>query len=134
MSDSRPRPVVHHVALDANESAPEVTEARSLLRRGQADAAIALLEPLTANACDDPMAFEVLGVAYIQKRQIPAAISAFKAAVQLNPAQPQPHYNLGQALLKAGDRAAAQEAFERSLRVDATYAKAREALAALQAG
>lgn len=129
VSDYQP----HHVVLDAHETRPEVTEARRLLQSGNNDAAIALLEPLMAEESDDYLIFEVLGVAYAQKNNMTAAVGAFETATHLNPAQPQPHFNLGQARLRTGDRSGAKEAFERSLRVDPTYGKARDALAALLA-
>jgi len=131
MAGSRPENVVHHVALDATDEASEVVEARELLASGQIDAAIAVLEPLTQTESDDYLVFEVLGVAYAHKGNMMAAVGALETAARLNPVMPSNHYNLGQALLRAGDVAGAKVAFERALRVDPTYAKAREALGAL---
>ncbi|MCA1595492.1 MAG: tetratricopeptide repeat protein [Chloroflexi bacterium] len=123
----------HHVNFEGSEPSSEVVEAKRLLRAGQFDEVIALLLPLTAGESDDYMLFEVLGAAYAGKGNVAASLGAFETAAHLNPAHPQTYYNLAQARLQAGDTDGAREAFERSLRVDPTYAKAREALAALLA-
>lgn len=125
--------VPHHVSFEGTETAPEVLEAKRLLKAGQLDEAIALLLPKTEEESDDFMLFEVLGAAYARKGNLAASVGAFETAAHLNPAHPQTYYNLAQARLQAGDVDGAREAFERSLRVDPTYAKAREALAALLA-
>ncbi|HET6387208.1 MAG TPA: tetratricopeptide repeat protein [Armatimonadota bacterium] len=131
MSDRVAHAPGHHVSLDVSESDPAVEEARSLLRTGHVDEAIALLEPLTMGESDDCRLFETLGAAYAQKGRLEACVGAFETAVHLNPAQPQTHYNLGQAYLRAGDLESGRRSLSQALRVDPTYGKARDALAKL---
>jgi Flp pilus assembly protein TadD len=121
----------HHVVWQ-EDSKPEVDEARQLLRRGDADGAIAILEPLTMEESDDYMLFELLGVAYAHTNNLDASVGAFQTAVHLNPAKPQTHYNLGMAMLRAGDAVGGHDALAQALRVDPTYGKAREALGSLE--
>ena len=118
----------HHVSFDATEQSTETHEARRLLAARDVDGAIALLEPLTAGEVDDALVFELLGIAYSQKGSVNAAVGAMETAAQLNPASPFTHYNLGMVRLRSGDPSGAIEAFERSLRVDPTYGRAREAI------
>jgi tetratricopeptide (TPR) repeat protein len=44
-----------------------------------------------------------MGCAYLSLHQLDQAVSALREAVRLQPADPSAHYNLGRALLQAGD-------------------------------
>ena len=123
--------VFHHVALDASDERPEVTEARELLAAKKPEEAVKLLEPVIQGDDVDYLVFQVLGIAYAQSGNMNAAVGAMESAARMNAAIPYTHYNLGMVLLKTGDLEGAREAFERSLRVDQTYVRAREALAAM---
>jgi len=50
-----------------------------------------------------------LGILYHEQRREQDAISEFEAAIRLKPDDPDPHYHLAQAYLRAGDKERGQE-------------------------
>ena len=69
-----------------------------------------------------------MGEFLIEAHQIPAAIAEFTKAVQIDPASPNAHDDLGVALFQLGDDEKAIEQFNDAIRIDPSYAGARRNL------
>jgi tetratricopeptide (TPR) repeat protein len=54
-----------------------------------------------------------LGAILTERRQYPAAITALKRAVELDPEQPDAHYRLGRVYQATGNQAAARKEFSK---------------------
>jgi tetratricopeptide (TPR) repeat protein len=83
-----------------------------------------LLEAASWEEPANPMIWTNLGAAYLgnpilaTSEQQVRAIAAFQRALDLNPAAPNVHYNLGLIFLDRGEREAALAAFRGALRVN----------------
>jgi protein O-mannosyl-transferase len=65
-----------------------------------------------------------LGIVYLQKGEVGAAIERFEEALKINRDDAEAHYNLGLAWAKMGRLAVAIEQYEEALRIKPDYAKA----------
>ncbi|MGH9464133.1 MAG: tetratricopeptide repeat protein, partial [Thermoanaerobaculia bacterium] len=72
-----------------------------------------------------------LGNCALAAAELPAAVTAYRAAVALDAAQPIAWNNLGVALERAGDGAAALTAYRRAAQLDPAYPLDRGALGRL---
>ncbi len=72
-----------------------------------------------------------LALLYSDANQPRAAVDEFKASLALRPASAAARYNVGAALLAAGDRLAAREYLEAALQADANHARAHSSLAVI---
>lgn len=81
--------------------------------------------PLTAEAKSEHARGQALGGA----RNLPGAISAYKAAIAKSPGVPGLQIALGEAHFASGDLAAAEEAYKAALAIDATLSTAHAGLA-----
>ena len=74
---------------------------------------------LCQEACDAapelPLTWAALGLAERRRGQPLAAIAAYRQAIALDPAQPEPHQNLAAAALLSGDILTAREGFQRAI-------------------
>ena len=74
-----------------------------------------------------------LGAVYYAQGRIEDAAGQYRKAVQLKPAYADGHFNLGHALERLGQHAGAMDAYKETLRLDPKHARARGALAELEA-
>jgi Flp pilus assembly protein TadD len=58
------------------------------------------------------------GIAQLKEGKIDTAIERFESAIKLDPMNAQAHYNLAKALRQKGQRAAAQAAYQKAIRLD----------------
>lgn len=84
------------------------------LDRGNADAAVPLLQRLTTTAPRNADGWRLLGRARLDQHRHADAIAALERARELAPEDPTVHFLLGRALTSAGRRAEAQAAFARA--------------------
>lgn len=86
-----------------------------------------LIDPstLTGDAVD------FVGYQCLKMGHANTAVSLLTLNVADNPRSARAHFGLGRALQTSGDVSAAKREYERSLAIDPTYSKARDALAAL---
>jgi tetratricopeptide (TPR) repeat protein len=124
---------------EGREAIPHLEEARSLapenvpllinlggayILAGRHKEAIAPLELARDREPDNAMIWTNLGAAYLGNpilatdEQQKRAIRAFERAIELNPAAPNVHYNLGLVFLDRGDEELAEAAFRRALQVN----------------
>ncbi len=75
----------------------------------------------------------LLGYRYLQKNKLPEAMAIFQWNVELNPTSGNVYDSLGEAYIKAGDRALALKNYAKSLELDPTNKNAERMLAALKA-
>lgn len=102
------------------------------LKRGDANAAIPLLEQAIQNDASDFNAHVYLGAAYAQANRANDSVTILTQAVHLQPSNPQARFNLGIALQKAGWTNEAATAFEQALSLQPDYPQAQQALNALR--
>jgi tetratricopeptide (TPR) repeat protein len=77
-------------------------------------------------------AYSALGYWYIEQKKLACAISAFRAAIRLDPSSFESRYNLGVALGEAGDPAGSAEQLRAAIRLNPDDANARSALAQVE--
>ncbi len=82
--------------------------AKSLLLAGFPGGALQAADRALALSPDDPMTLDTLGVIYTQAHAHTRAITAFRKAVTRSPTLPSCRFNLANALVAAGDIAAAE--------------------------
>ncbi|MCH7705948.1 MAG: tetratricopeptide repeat protein [Chloroflexi bacterium] len=81
---------------------------------------------------DDPGTLNARGVTRFQLGDTVTALSDFTRACQLTPGEALPQFNKAAALLKLGSQAEAQEALERVIAIDPSFAGASQALQQLR--
>jgi arylsulfatase A-like enzyme/Tfp pilus assembly protein PilF len=103
---------------------------------GQAEQAIALVEPLAKNPDADPDTLNALGIAYARARRPRDAQRTFERVLASDPESSIPLENLGVLALERNDYADARQYFERAVRADPTSSRAHADLGvvALKAG
>ncbi len=74
----------------------------------------------------------MLGYHYLQKKQLPEALAVLRWNVELFPASGNVYDSLGEAYLKSGDRALAQQNYAKSLELDPANKNAAKMLAVLK--
>ena len=101
--------------------------------------AIPILEAARDAEPGNAMIWINLGAAYLGNpilataEQQLRAIDAFEKALQINPAAPNVHYNLGLIFVDRGDRDLAVAAFRRAMQINPSDCDAREWVAKLEA-
>src|SRR6185369_5386304 len=88
--------------LVLDEYRDQLNQARQLLAKGDASAAIASLEALLSVKPDHGQALIVLGEARLAIREATAAVAAFERAVKLRPDDPAALVGHGLALVETG--------------------------------
>jgi Tfp pilus assembly protein PilF len=64
---------------------------------------------------------------YFKKGLANRAIAAFQESIALAPANPTPHYHLGLAYLKNGNKIGARQSLEHALKLNPTFDAAEDA-------
>ena len=113
--------------------APNAAKAQALelLKQGQLDSAIGLLEGVRATSPDDPQLQSILGAAYAKKGDKLASIAAFEEAVRLHDT-PKACYNLALAYEGARRMNEAVRQYEAAVRLDPSYQPALDSIARLR--
>jgi tetratricopeptide (TPR) repeat protein len=83
-------------------TANKILSALALLNQGKADKAVALLQPVPADA-KMYLAQFVMGAALARQEQYPQAIAYLHRAIELQPDSTWAHYEMGSTLLQTGD-------------------------------
>src|SRR5258706_9081757 len=107
-----------------------LTEALSLLRRGQAAAASALLEKIVAAQPRNAEAWFVLAGVHHGQRSLDAAARGYEKVIALNPRHADAHYFLGNIRGGEGDHEAAMRCYRAALELQ-PFAQAARNLGAL---
>ena len=95
-----------------------VGQGAQALDSGRTDEAIKDLEAAAANNPRDPLALEVLGGAYLKKKDYEKAAATLERAVNLDPNDPADQYNLGLAQINLGKYAEAATSFQKAVQLD----------------
>jgi len=103
-------------------------EARSLIRQGQPDAAIELLDEYLSTASEDPEARFLRGVAFVEIGRRQEAIDVFSALVTDFPNLPEPYNNLAVLYASEGELDDALFTLFEAIRIHPSYATAHENL------
>jgi tetratricopeptide (TPR) repeat protein len=109
-----------------------LTLAGLLLRLQRLDEAATVAEQTCAWAPELALAWFNLGLIQRQRGALPAAITAYRQAVALDPQRPESHQNLGAALLLAGDIVGARQGFREAIDLLQGQNRADEARALAQ--
>lgn len=119
-------------AVRLSQSTPLALEewARSLLARGQTDAAIAKAEASVRNGPKYGDAYEVLGEALAAKGDAKGASARFAQAAAITPRWGRLHLKWGEALAKLGKADEARAKWRAAAMMDLTYAERAELAAA----
>jgi tetratricopeptide (TPR) repeat protein len=99
---------------------------------GNIDEALTYAQTAREQRPDDPHIGDTLGWIYYKKNAFLKAASMLKDAAEKLPDNPIVKYHYGMALLKNGDKAAAKQALESSLKLSANYPGAEDAKQALK--
>jgi len=100
------------------QAAAGVKEASELLRKRNADGALALLKPVLERDAKDANALFLTGVAYGQKKMNHEAVEALNRVVELTPAFAPAYFELGLRHQQLGDRTKALAAYEKALALE----------------
>ncbi len=98
-------------------------EATALLSRSDRAGSRKVLELLAKDFPTSPHVWNLLGFVQGQERDLVAALSSLKRAVELSPDMPEARYNLGVAFWYSGQRASAIESLEHSIRLNPAAAE-----------
>src|SRR5215469_8475541 len=91
-------------------------EAETLLRRGDAEGALAAAQAGLKLAPQSAKGLNLLGVIYGQKRNFPAAVAAFEAGLKVDPHSAVTHTDLGNIYFEEKKLDLAEKEFQASLR------------------
>ncbi|MBV8122925.1 MAG: PEP-CTERM system TPR-repeat protein PrsT [Burkholderiaceae bacterium] len=116
--------------LRPHDTQIRLDQGRTLLVRGQYDAGLRILDQ-TANEVKNTDADTALVAALMQREQFDAAERVIDKMAARNPKQPGIELLRGRVMETRRNEAAARNAYERALRIDAAYMPAIEALAVL---
>jgi len=125
--------------LDAKSVPVRINLGGAYVMCGQHKKAIPILEAARDTEPDNAMIWINLGAAYLGNpvlataEQQSRAIAAFESALQINPAAPNVHYNLGLIFVDRGDSDLAVAAFRRAVEVNPFDRDARRWLGKLEA-
>ena len=62
--------------------------------------------------------YNMMGLYYLERHDLPLAIAQFKKATEANPQMDSAHYNMGKAFMEAGDLQSALESFNQALKIN----------------
>ncbi len=100
---------------------------------GSLDLALNLAETAKAALPNAPEVDDTLGWAYYKKDRLPAAITALRRSLELDPKNPTTLYHLALAYEKSGERQEARQVMTRYLQVDPTSDRSADVRRRLQA-
>lgn len=109
------------------EQVSALAQGMQLLKAGNIDDAVLILEKAAIDTPNDPAVHMCLGAACNQKKDTPRAITAFEKALQLEKSA-KSHYNLGVAYESASRLTDAAAQYSEALRMDPSYSAASQAL------
>ncbi len=98
-----------------------IDRADRMLKRGEIEPALALLERAVADYPDDASAWQTLGWGRYREKNYPAAEKALRRALELAPDSAETHFELGLVLFTQGQPTAAAGSFRRSLKLRPDY-------------
>ena len=107
-------------ALAPDDCAAAMHAAELLLRCDRPDAAAALLRAVIADAGRDPVLFRMLSAAEMVTGRLDAALTAIDAALALAPEMVEYHLHRGHLLVRRGELAGAEAAFENAAALNPT--------------
>ena len=119
---------------DPTDTASRMGAAEALAALGRVDEALAAYQQISADFPDFPFAHVKRGELLEQQQDVAAALDAFRAAVEVAPANADVQFTLAFALRRAGLVDEAITAFEAGLALDPNRQTALEALDALRNG
>jgi tetratricopeptide (TPR) repeat protein len=93
---------------------------------GNIDVALHLAQEAKEQRPDDPSVSDTLAWIYIKKKSYEPAITLLRGSVAKNPSDPLYQYRLGMAYYYSGDKAAAKEALQVSLKLKPDAPQASE--------
>lgn len=96
-------------------------------RNENLDKALALAQAAKAVLPDEAEVNDTLAYVYLKKQLPSLAIPPLRQAIEKNPANPNFHFHLGQALAQSGDKTAARQSLNEALRLKADFDGADEA-------
>ncbi len=134
------RPLARAYRLDKDYVPTLINLGGAYVMVGQHKEAVPLLEAARDAEPRNAMIWINLGAAYLGNpilatgEQQKRAIEAFQRALELNPAAPSVHYNLGLIFVDRGDEDLAAAAFRRAIEVNPLDRDARRWLQKLEAG
>lgn len=118
--------------MDMPPTGPSKEEGLRLLKAGQLDEAIGVLESVAQSQSDDPQLHTYLGVAYNQKGDRLRAINHFEESLRIEES-PRSYYNLGQ-VYESGNRVdEAVRQYRMAVELEPGYTMAQQALDRLRA-
>ncbi len=120
------------VAVDPQDRASRMGVANALAALGRVDEALAGFAAISAEWPDFPFAAIRRGALLEEQGDQAGALAAYREAVGVAPDNADAHFTLAFALSRAGQNAAAIEAFEAGLAIDPGRESARQALDALR--
>lgn len=97
--------------------------AKEMLVRGDLKGARSEVEKLQRSAPASAEVLNLLGFVQGQERDLPASVATLRRAVDLDPSMPEARYNLGVALWYSGEKAAALESLQHSVRLNPAAAE-----------
>jgi len=118
--------------VESQEAAQHLSAGIEAYRAGDMPRAVSELEEATRLDETNAKAFMYLGAAYGAVGKYNQAVGAFKVAEQLAPGDPKTHFNIAQAYEAAGNPREAEYEYQKALRLDPSYKRAEQALAALR--
>ncbi len=136
----RPREAIITLQRAPEAAAPDAPEARvalavSLRQIGELQLARNELEYAVNGGTNDSRAWFKLGLAFEDLRDTPAAIRAYRHAVEAQPDFPEAHVNLGINLQNVGEFDAAMESYRCAMRIRPnTFGRIAQALTASAKG
>ena len=113
--------------MEASPGSASRDEGARLLKSGQFEEAIHVLEQVAKSDPDDPQVHTYLGAAYYQKGDRLHAIYEFEESLRLQET-PKSYYNLGKVYEEVHRVDEAIRQYRMAVEMDASYAPAREAL------
>ena len=116
------------ISRAADDPRPYTTISGLLLTQGDADQAIALLEPALERMPADTALLNSLAVVFARTQRFGDALNLLSKAVQLNPDEPLTWLNLGVSLEAKGDRKGARAAYSRAVTLQPDFAVAKRYL------
>ena len=113
--------------METSPGSPSKEEGLRLLKAGEFDEAIDVLNKVLRNQPDDPQIHTYLGVAYNEKGDRLHAIGAFEESLRLQET-PRSYYNLGQIYESVHRIDEAVREYRMAVELDPNYTAARQAL------
>ena len=126
--DNAERSLSDAINLDPHLGQAALLLAELKIRKGNAAAAVDLLEPLTKERPQIAQAQYLLASAYLAQQKRDQALAVYRQMTELFPKDPQPPFLTGSILLGQSQQPEARQAFEKSVEISPNYLPAIEKL------